>query len=204
MPERKKLLFYGGSFDPPHKGHEKLLESAVEAVKPDLTLVIPTGVSPHKRRSSTAFWTRFEMSGCFRKYGGKVKVSSIEFTGRKGGHRCFTFETVKRLEKKYPGYDLYMLIGSDMLTSFHRWHLYRRIMARCVLVAGCREDDARKDYLSAAAELEKQGARLILLSFRPVEVSSTELRRRLKEGGDVSDLLSPETAEIIRRKGLYR
>ena len=202
--ERRKLLFYGGAFDPPHKGHERLLEAAVSAVRPDVTLVIPTGVSPHKRRSSTAFWMRFEMCGCVTKCGENVKVSGIEYTGKKGSHRCYTFETVKKLKKKYPGHDLYLLIGSDMLTSFRRWHLYRRIMANCVLVAGCREDDARKEYLSAAEELKKEGGKIMLLSFSPVEVSSTRLRAMLKEGEDTSDYISPETREVIGRKGLYR
>ncbi len=202
--ERKKLLFYGGSFDPPHRGHEKLLESAIAAVRPDLTLVIPTGVAPHKSRTRTAFWTRFEMCSCFKKYGDNVKISSIEYTGKKGSHRCYTSETVKRLRKKYPGYDLYMLIGSDMVASFHRWHLYRRVMAKCVLVAGCRDDDMERPYLEAAAALEKEGAKIMLLDFTPVEVSSTELRKKLKDGEDAPELISPETRAVIDRKGLYR
>ena len=195
----KKLLFYGGGFDPPHLGHERLFASALAAVQPDKALVIPTGVSPHKTRSRTPFWDRFAMAKCFLKAGAQVEVSPIEAKG----HRCYTFETIKRLQKRYPGYELYMLIGSDNLTGFHTWHLYRRILARVTVVAGCRDDADEQAFYAAAKRLSREGAKLQLLRFEPVEVSSTQLRKALAEGGDVSALVSPEVSGYIKKRGLY-
>lgn len=196
----RKLLFYGGAFDPPHKGHERLFESALEEVKPDIALIIPTGVSPHKTRSRTPFWTRYEMCNCFKREGYNVKISSIECRG----HKCYTFETLKRLKKIYPDHEIFMLIGSDMVTSFDTWHLYRRIMASCTIVAGCRSETDRAACSEAVKKLEKQGGKFMLLTFDPVEVSSTLLRKGLGEGSDVSDYLSDDVASVIERKGLYR
>ena len=61
-----------------------------------------------------------------------------------------------------------------------------------------------KKAREAAAALEKEGAKIMLLDFTPVEVSSTELRKKLKDGEDAPELISPETRAVIDRKGLYR
>ncbi|MBQ5412229.1 MAG: nicotinate (nicotinamide) nucleotide adenylyltransferase [Oscillospiraceae bacterium] len=197
--ESEKLLFYGGSFDPPHMGHHRLLEAAINEIEPDITLVIPTGLSPFKDRCSTPFRDRVRMARLTFSDLKNVRVSTLE--GR--GWRSYTYKTVRKLLKKYPGRKLYMLIGSDMLSSFRYWRLYRRIMAKVVLVAGCRNEEL-DEFEHAADRLRKEGARIILLRFTPVEVSSTEIRRTVWTDEDVDGLLSREAAGYIRKRCLYR
>ena len=60
-----KLLLFGGTFDPPHIGHMNLLRGAMQAVQPDLTIVMPAGVPPHKAASMTPGMWRYEMCACF-------------------------------------------------------------------------------------------------------------------------------------------
>ncbi|MBR4798473.1 MAG: nicotinate (nicotinamide) nucleotide adenylyltransferase [Oscillospiraceae bacterium] len=196
----EKLLFYGGSFDPPHMGHRRLLEAAIAAVGPDITLVIPTGLSPFKDRCSTPFRDRVRMARLAFADLETVRVSTLE--GR--GWRSYTYKTVRKLLKKYPGRELYMLIGSDMLVSFGHWHLYRRIMSKVILVAGCRDDDEVRDFERAAERLRKEGARIILLGFSPVEVSSTEIRDAVRTDRDLDGYISREVMSHIRKRGLYR
>ena len=196
----RKLLFYGGSFDPPHTGHRALLEAAMKAVEPDITLIIPTGLSPFKNRVSTAFWDRVRMSRLTFSDMENVRVSTIE--GR--GWRSYTMKTVRKLLKKYPDHELYMLVGSDMLMYFSKWHLYRRIMARVTLVAGGRDDEHLRAMETAAAELRREGGRVIILNFEPVEISSTELREMIASGGDTSGYLAPGVMDHIGKRGLYR
>ncbi|MBQ2085160.1 MAG: nicotinate (nicotinamide) nucleotide adenylyltransferase [Oscillospiraceae bacterium] len=196
----KRLLFYGGSFDPPHTGHRELLKAAMRAVEPDLTLVIPTGLSPFKNRVRTSFWDRVRMSRLTFSGMDNVRVSTIE--GR--GWRSYTMKTVRKLLKKYPGYELFMLIGSDMLTSFSKWHLHRRIMANVTLVAGGRDDEHRKAMEAAAVQMRKDGGKVMILSFDPVDISSTRVRQLIESGADVSGFVSREVQEHIRKRGLYR
>lgn len=201
MESSKKLLMYGGAFDPPHLGHARLLQQAIGEVEPDLTLVIPTGVSPHKKRSGTPYWLRFDMAKkTFLPLSDTVRISALESKGR----RNYTIQTVKALKKRYPGYEIYLLIGSDMLTSFHTWHLSRRILSRVTLVAGSRDDASLDEFREAAERLEKLGGKIRLLQFRPLEISSTELRNGLKTGADMSGYLAQDVLDYIDRKGLYR
>ena len=169
----EKLLFYGGSFDPPHLGHRKLLESAVKVIQPELVLVIPSGISPHKRKSTTPFGERVNMCRLAFSDIENVKISTIEGKGSKS----YTFKTIRYLKKRYPGKKLYMLIGSDMLTTLDRWFLYRRIISSVTVVAGCRDDEDLDAVQEAADVLRKEGAEIILLSFEPVETSSSKVRR---------------------------
>lgn len=201
MESNKKILIYGGAFDPPHMGHARLLEKAIECVSPDLTLVIPTGVSPHKRRSGTPYWIRYDMSKrTFSTLSDTVVVSSMESKGR----RNYTIQTVKKIEKQYPGSELFLLIGSDMLASFHTWHLFRRILSRCTLVAGAREDDMLDELEKDAALLKREGGKIIILRFKPIDISSTELRNKVKQGEEVSEFLNSQVIDQIRKRGLYQ
>ena len=60
-----KLLLFGGTFDPPHKGHIRLLQSAIDAVQPDKVVVMPAGIPPHKAASATPASLRLTMCQCF-------------------------------------------------------------------------------------------------------------------------------------------
>ena len=73
-----KILAYGGAFNPPHLGHMLLLSEAIKAVEPDMTFVIPSDVSPHKRTQYTPFYDRAAMCRCFKECGEGVVVSEIE------------------------------------------------------------------------------------------------------------------------------
>ncbi len=201
MESSKKILIYGGAFDPPHLGHARLLEEAIKTVSPDLALVIPTGVSPHKRRSGTPYWIRYDLAKrTFLSLPGNVRISSLESKGR----RNYTIQTIRKLQKIYPGAELYLLIGSDMLASFPTWHLYKRILSRCTVVAGAREEDITDQLRSDAEVLKKDGGNVILMQFVPVEISSTELRAMIKDNKDTSEFLTEGVRDQIRKKGLYR
>ena len=197
----KKILIYGGAFDPPHRGHEHMFACAVKTVQPDLALLVPSAVSPHKNNAVTPFADRMVMSRVFKKAGDVVRVSGMENIGRH--QKSYTLRTVKRVKKKYPGSDIFLLVGSDMLLSFHTWHLYRRLLAMVTLVVATREDGDRPQLEAAAARLEKEGGRVKLMDMQAFECSSTDIRRKLAAGESVEGILSDEVAAHIRKRGLY-
>lgn len=197
----KKILIYGGAFDPPHKGHEHMFALAVQTVQPDLALLVPSAVSPHKNNAATPFADRMVMSRVFKKAGDAVRVSGMENIGRH--QKSYTLRTVKRVRKKYPESELYLLVGSDMLLSFHTWHLYRRLLAAVTLVVATREDGDRPQLEAAAARLRKEGGRVTLMQMQAFECSSTDVRKKLAAGESVEGLVSDEVLAHIRKRGLY-
>lgn len=126
-----KALLFGGTFDPPHAGHMNNLRAAMQAVQPDVVLVMPAGIPPHKHASATPGELRLAMCECFKALGPQVQVSQWE-VDRAG--RSYTYNTVSMLQEKYPGAQLYMTIGSDMLETFDEWYRWREILAMVTLV----------------------------------------------------------------------
>ena len=91
-----------------------------------------------------------------------------------------------------------------MLASFPTWHLYKRILSRCTVVAGAREEDITDQLRRDAELLEKEGGKVILMQFVPIEISSTALRAMIKDNKDTSELLTEGVRDQILKKGLYR
>lgn len=198
----QKLLLYGGAFNPPHLGHERLLKGAIEAVRPDLTLVAPSEVSPHKEGAPVPFFDRAYMCRTFLDCGGDIRISGMENSGAR--RKSYTINTVQRLRKKYPKAEIYLLIGSDMLRSFDTWRQYRRLLSMVTLVAAGRGDSSPKQLLDAKTAIEKSGGRVLLLGLEPLVVSSTEIREKLKQGQDTAGLLSDFVARYAAKRKLYQ
>ncbi len=197
-----RILIYGGAFNPPHLGHAHLLRAAIARIRPSLTLVTPTAVSPHKAAAWISLTLRAQMCRVFRDCGGAVKISEIERANR--WDKSYTVKTVRRLRKKYPGAQLFLLVGSDMLLSFERWRRWRRLLAMTTLVAAPRDESERDALKQKQRWLERAGGRVILLDCGAVPMSSTGIRARLAAGEPTDGLLDPRVRAVIDRHGLYR
>ncbi len=139
-----KILLYGGTFDPPHYGHLNNLRVAASRVQPDEIVVMPAGA----RRSNDVGYTRrsaAEMCGCFaeavqgpRAAARALHVSTWEIEQAAAGRRNYTVLTLEMLARQYPGAELYLAIGSDMLLSFDGWHRWQDILRLAHLVVTSR------------------------------------------------------------------
>ncbi|MEG1016219.1 MAG: nicotinate (nicotinamide) nucleotide adenylyltransferase [Oscillospiraceae bacterium] len=195
-----RVLFYGGAFSPPHLGHEKLLRFAINELNPDLTLVVPTAISPHKQKAEVSFFHRCRMAHSLKKCGKNVVISEIE----KGKRKSFTLKSIKYIKKRYKNPEILLLLGSDMLTTFDEWHRFRRILSMCTLVAARRGDKTDVDMENAAIMLEKAGGKVILLDFCPLDISSTELREVIKSDLQTTEYLAEDVRKYIEKNSLYR
>lgn len=198
----KKLLIYGGAFNPPHLGHAHLLRAAIQAVQPNLTLVIPSAISPHKTAAAVSLNLRAQMCRFFKNCGENVRVSEIEHAGRHD--KSYTVKTLRRLKRIYPHYAFYLLVGGDMLLSFERWRHWRRILGMATLVAAAREPRERRALEQKREALERAGGRVLLLDVQPLPMSSSEIRETLRRGGSVEELLDPSVCAVIDKNRLYR
>jgi nicotinate-nucleotide adenylyltransferase len=195
MKTRKRIIIYGGSFDPPHRGHFALIRAALETLTPAALYIVPGFRSPFKETPGAPYADRAGMlraglkSEGLRK-GTRVSVHHYEF---ERGRLTYTWRTVSFFRKKHPGAELYFLMGSDCLETFHRWKHYRRILAAVRLVVGARDGFEFKNPC---------GLPFIRLKGRFPLLSSTGLKAGLFSGQAQPDLCK-RVAGYIALKGLY-
>ena len=197
----ERIGIYGGTYSPPHIGHLRAAEYAMEACKLDRLLLIPTGVSPHKAMSAGASSAdRLEMLRLSAAQIKGAQVSDIEIL-REG--RSYTVDTLGTIREENPGAELVLLMGTDMFTSFLTWKDPARIMELATLAVFCRGERGEQERIDAQkAALEAMGARIELVHNPVTAISSTDLRRMLVFGC-ADPFLMPGVGDYIREKGLY-
>jgi len=196
---------FGGSFDPIHEGHRKLALEAVKQLELDRLIVLPTANSPFKvgqKHASDA--DRLAM--CKLAFAGhpEIEISDLEI---KRGGVSYTYLTLKELAR--PNEKLYLLTGADMFLTIQNWKCAPLIAQDVFIVGVCRASDGRPEGTELetlkkhADQLQALGFSVQLLPFEPLPASSTEIRRRLKNGGSTEGLLSPAVRDYIIARGLY-
>ncbi len=189
-----KIGLFGGTFNPVHTGHVKLVENFKEKLGLDKVLVIPTAQPPHKEaKELVSAEDRINM--CKMAFGSLAEVSDIEIS--RGG-KSYTVLTLEELKKIYKDDELYFLVGSDMLLSFKRWYRWEDILSMCTLCAtdrnneeSCKEADP--DFFE----------KIIFCDFEKTVVSSSEVREKLERKEDVTHLIPEKVLNYIKEKGLY-
>ena len=157
-----KIAIFGGSFNPPHRGHVEAALDAISYLKPDKLLVIPAAIPPHKSldEDSPEPEERFKLARLAFAGIPQAEVSDIEL---KRNGKSYTADTISQLRDIYPGARLYLLLGTDMFLGFERWHEFRGILDSVTLAVFARRigNDVIKncaDYLAS-----KYGARVTII-----------------------------------------
>ncbi len=198
----KKIAVYGGSFDPPHKGHELLAKNLAEACGAEKVIIIPAHSSPFKNGCRASDTDRLEM--CRLAFCDSIfEVSDIEIS--RGG-KSFTYDTLCELKKQYPDSIIYLFMGEDMFLSLDRWYKYTDLLKLCIPVAACRTEDRRcldemKKYAENILGLPKN--EYIISSEKPFEISSSEIRKRIKENEVFPEYVEKKVYDFIISRGLY-
>ena len=197
----ERIGIYGGTYSPPHIGHLRAAEYAIESLKLDRLLLIPTGVSPHKAMAQGATaGDRLRMLQLSAATIERAEVSDIELK-REG--RSYTVDTLRALKGEHPDSQLVLLMGTDMFTSFLTWREPESIMKLATLAVFCRGERGERAKIEAQkAALEALGARVELVQNPVTAISSTDLRRMLIFGC-ADSFLMPGVGEYIRQNGLY-
>ena len=197
----ERIGIYGGTYSPPHIGHIRAAEYAIERCKLDRLLLIPTGVSPHKAMAAGASSEdRLHMLKLSARQIRGAEVSDMEIR-REGS--SYTVDTLRALKGAYPDSELVLLMGTDMFLSFLSWREPEAIMKLATLAVFCRGEKGEKARIEAQKlSLESLGARVELVANPVTAISSTDLRRMLVFGC-ADPFLMPGVGDYIREKGLY-
>jgi nicotinate-nucleotide adenylyltransferase len=131
------LAIFGGSFDPPHLGHEQIIKKALETLDIEKLLVVPTFLNPFKKDFFLTPQKRLKLINILCKDLKKVEVCDYEIRQNKAVQ---TIETIKYIKSKFKNYKtIYLIIGADNLKEFHLWDEYEEILKLVKVVVATRD-----------------------------------------------------------------
>jgi len=202
-----KTGVFGGTFNPPHKGHTRLAAEFAERLGLDRVLIIPDKSPVHKSAEGLERDTD-RLNMCRLAFSDRrFEISDIEIERKSESYTVYTLRELKRL---YPNDELYLIIGSDMFLMFAKWYEYREILDMCTLCVASRCEKESVDGLKRYSETELHipidgllGKGIIISPVKPFEISSTELRNLLKSGENTDRYLDPAVRKYIEDRGLY-
>ena len=203
MIQKSKVGIMGGTFNPVHNGHLLLAEQAREYCNLDEILFMPSGNSYMKEHDEIPDGeTRISMTALAIEDNPYFALSTMEVE-RKGP--TYTCETLAELKKLHSEIQYYFIVGADNLFSIETWWKPEEILACCTLIVALRGDKEERAILNKAADLkEKYNASIILLPERKFDISSTEIREKIKRGESVRYLLPDKVIAYIEKNRLYK
>ena len=200
-----KIGICGGTFDPFHRGHLDPILAVRGELQWDRVLYIPAFVQPFKRDRETASGHhRFAMAAIATLDHQGLDVSNMELDR---GAISYTVDTLGELRKEHPGATLDWIIGDDNLPKLGEWKSIGRIFGMAnfvVLSRGAHEvPEPMRDRVVQMKERPRNGA-IAFARNATVPVSSTEIRRRIRAGEPIEDLVPPPVSRYIHHYDLYR
>lgn len=188
-----RIGVFGGTFDPPHTGHLIVAADVAAALDLEHVRFVPNAVPPHKRHSVCAA-AAFRLAMVRAAIRGNPRFVADDIELRRPGP-SYTVETLAALGEQHPGAELYFMIGVDALREFATWHQPGRI-PRLARVAGLTRSG---DSAVAPAWLP-----VIPVQVTRVDITATDIRRRVREGESIRYLVPGAVRDIIIREGLYQ
>ncbi len=197
-----KIGVFGGTFNPIHNSHIYIAREYEKQLGLDRLVLVPSFIPPHKPAKHLASaQDRLAMCKLATKDMPLFHVTDYEV---KQETKSYTYKTLEYLTQKYPGAELYLLMGGDMFLTVQDWRRSEDIFKMAVLCAAQREKgemtalDMHKEHLEMM-----YGARCYLVDVEAHPLSSTMVRDLIREGEDPAHLLHPLVWEYIQQHNLY-
>ena len=192
-----KIGIFGGSFNPIHNGHIYIAEKVKDKFKLDKVIFIPTGIAPHKNSSEFADkHHRYNMVAIAIQ--DLFDISDIEVKTNKV---CYAIDTMAELNNIYFNDDLYYIIGADSLLTFMKWKeplkLFKMLHIVVVSRDGANLETVAEEYRC------KYGATIDICDIDEIDISSTDIRNKIKLNEDFSGLVPVKVEKYIKDNGLY-
>jgi nicotinate-nucleotide adenylyltransferase len=186
-----RVALLGGSFDPPHVCHLLISSYVLQVVDVDQVWWLPCASHAFGKRSAP-FEARLALCELATRHREDIVVSDVE---ARLDPPSYTLDTVDALRREHPDHTFVWIAGSDLLGELPRWHRYAELLATLRFVIVRRGD---------TWESPPPGCRHEVLPLQFPDVSSTQVREAIVDGGEVEGLADRAVLEAIRERGLYR
>ncbi len=198
----RKIGILGGTFNPIHNVHLLLGEAAREQFCLDRIIYMPSGCSYLKINDDIPSGElRYQMVKLAIENNPYFTCSRLEID-REGN--TYTIDTLRELNKMYPGDDLYLILGGDTFKQIESWYESAEIFKCCNLIAAVRDNMSAADMEEQKKYLEdKYGAKIQILRFKNIDLSSSDIRERFLTGRSVRYMVPDEVIEFAVLKNIY-
>ena len=196
MSRRKKICLFGGTFDPPHIGHLLVAQTIFEAENFDKIVFIPTLNTPRKKNISD-IKDRLAMLRMGVTSNPNFEISDLEI--QRGG-TSYAIDTIReyKSDHDYDSRELYYLIGSDSLQSFHTWKEPREILDESQVIVALRPGFRPSDISNWILR------KVRFANIPRFEISSSKIRSRWKENKTIRYMVTQPVWEYINDHGIYK
>lgn len=198
-----RIGIYGGTFDPPHKGHLYLANEAKRQLELDELWMVVSGNPPHKDKAVSPRLMRYDMCRLAVSDCPGIILKDYEMNRSSD---CYSYELLSFLKEKYSDDELFFLMGEDSLELFDTWYKPEIIAACANLVVAVRNDDNKTaDSLEPLAKTieEKYRTRVILLRTKNIPVSSSGIREAVAKDESIDEFVSASVSEYIKAHRMY-
>jgi len=203
-----RMVLYGGTFDPVHYGHLITARAVAEARGYDKVVLLPSASPPHKASARAGAADRLEMLRLAVMGDEMFDVCDLEIS-RPG--KSYTFDTLQVLREIHgPDVELHWIVGADMLADMPNWHRAAEVVDQARIVIALRppwHEQIEQTLADLAARLWAVRTRKLadgIVRTPLIDISSSEIRRRIACGLPVRYFVCDAVADFIREKGLYR
>ena len=191
-----RIAIYGGSFNPMHIGHEKIVDYVLNNLNIDKIIIIPVGIPSHRENNLEQSDTRLKICKEIFKGNKKIEVSDIEI---KGEGKSYTYDTLLKLMDLYgENNEFFEIIGEDSLKSLKTWKNYEELLKICKFIVFRRKDDKNiqidEEFLN--------NKNIIILENEYYDISSTEIRNMVKNNEDISAFVNKKVKKLIEKEYL--
>jgi nicotinate-nucleotide adenylyltransferase len=198
----ERLGLFGGTFDPPHIGHLILAAEACWQLELERLLWVLTPVSPLKDADDiTPLEQRLSMVRLAIAENPEFELSRVEIdsTGP-----FYTVDTIQKLADGHPSAEIILVVGGDSLRDLPRWHRPADLVVACHEIGVMRRPGDEIDLSALERQVPGTQAKVRFMDAPLLEISSTEIRGRIREGIPFRYYLSPSVFEYIIEKNLYK
>lgn len=189
-----RIAIYGGSFNPMHIGHEKIVDYVLNNLNMDKIIIIPVGIPSHRENNLEQSDTRLKICKEIFKGNKKIEVSDIEI---KSEGKSYTYDTLLKLMDLYgENNEFFEIIGEDSLKSLKTWKNYEELLKICKFIVFRRKDDKNiqidEEFLN--------NKNIIILENEYYNISSTEIRNMVKNNEDISFFVNKKVKKLIEKE----
>ena len=189
-----RIAIYGGSFNPMHIGHEKIVDYVLNNLNMDKIIIIPVGIPSHRENNLEQSDTRLKICKEIFKGNKKIEVSDIEI---KSEGKSYTYDTLLKLMDLYgKNNEFFEIIGEDSLKSLKTWKNYEELLKICKFIVFRRKDDKNTEIDSEFLNNKN----IIILENEYYNISSTEIRNKVKNKEDISGLVNEKVKNLIEKE----